>query len=134
MKFSLKSDRRVEMILAAKRIGVVGFRSARPLALAFTYSLYNSISSIIHYMRTRNPVFTSRSAGTIVSEGNCAMEEMAEHIRAVGPKHCFLFTAWGQGNREQPVEAMISFISGMLAQKFSEDEVLTMLIHVPRQV
>lgn len=69
-----------------------------------------------------------------VSEGNCTIEEMAKHIRTVGPEHCFLSTDRGQGNRERPVEAMICFISNILAQEFSEDEVSTMLIDVPRQI
>lgn len=45
--FFSKLDQCVEMILSARRIGVVGFRSARPLALTFTYSLHNSMDNII---------------------------------------------------------------------------------------
>lgn len=69
-----------------------------------------------------------------VSEGNCTVEEMAEHIRSAGPEHCFLSTDRGQGNRERPVEAMIRFISNLFAQKFSEKEITTMLVDVPKQI
>lgn len=45
--FFARLDQSIKMILSARRIGVVGFRSARALALAFTYSLHNSMSNIV---------------------------------------------------------------------------------------
>lgn len=69
-----------------------------------------------------------------VSEGNCTSEEMAEHIRAVRPEHCFLSTDRGQGNRERPVEAMIRFISNIFVQSFPEEEIITMLVDVPKRI
>lgn len=69
-----------------------------------------------------------------VGEGNCSIEEMAAHIRAVGPEHCFLSTDRGQLGRETPVEGMKSFISQLLEQEISEDEIHTMLCVVPEFV
>jgi len=40
-------DQGVELILKARKVGVIGLRSARALALTFTYSLHNSMNNII---------------------------------------------------------------------------------------
>lgn len=69
-----------------------------------------------------------------VAEGNCSAETMAAHIQAVGPAHCFLSTDRGQGNREHPVEAMIRFVSLLLAQGVSEEDISLTLGEVPKQV
>lgn len=42
-----KLDYGVQMILQARKIGVLGLRSARSLALTFVYSLHNSMDNII---------------------------------------------------------------------------------------
>lgn len=69
-----------------------------------------------------------------IAERDCNVEEMASHIRTVGPEHCFLSTDRGQGNRECPVEAMICFVSVLLEQGFSEREISMMLQDVPRKI
>lgn len=69
-----------------------------------------------------------------IAEGNCTAAEMAEHIRTAGVEHCFLSTDRGQGNREQPVEAMLRFISALLEQGISEQEIAVMVRDVPAKV
>lgn len=69
-----------------------------------------------------------------VAENNCSLEEMVEHIRVVGPEHCFLCSDRGQGNRERPVEGMLKFISQLLAHGVAENDIATMLRHVPQEV
>lgn len=69
-----------------------------------------------------------------IAEGNCAAQELAEHIRIVGAEHCFMCTDRGQWNREHPVEAMLRFISILLEQGISEEEVTSMLQDVPAKV
>ena len=69
-----------------------------------------------------------------VGEGNCSIEEMASHIRIVGAEHCFLSTDRGQAGRETPVEGMSCFISQLLRQGITTDEIHTMLCVVPEYV
>lgn len=53
-EFFAKLDQGVEMVLSARQIGVAGFRSARALVLAFTYSLHNSMSISSPCVKTRS--------------------------------------------------------------------------------
>lgn len=69
-----------------------------------------------------------------VGEGNCSIEEMASHIRIVGAEHCFLSTDRGQAGREAPVEGMTRFVSQLLRQGITTDEIHTMLCVVPEYV
>lgn len=69
-----------------------------------------------------------------IAEGNCTAQEMAEHIRIVGAERCFLCTDRGQGNREHPTEAMLRFISALLGQGISEEEIAAMVRDVPVKV
>ena len=69
-----------------------------------------------------------------VGEGSCSMEEMAAHIRAVGPAHCFLSTDRGQAGRETPVEGITRFVSRLLQQGITAGEIHTMLCVVPEYV
>lgn len=69
-----------------------------------------------------------------IAEGNCTAQEMANHIRAIGPEHCFLCTDRGQGNRERPVEGMLRFISVLLEQGIPEENISVMLKSVPKKV
>ena len=69
-----------------------------------------------------------------VGEGNCSIEEMASHIRIVGAELCFLSTDRGQAGRETPVEGMSCFISQLLRQGITTDEIHTMLCVVPEYV
>ena len=69
-----------------------------------------------------------------IAERNCTAEEMTEHIRVVGPEHCYLCTDRGQGNREHPVDAMVHFISALLEFGITENEIKTMTQNVPQRV
>lgn len=69
-----------------------------------------------------------------IAEKNCTAEDMAAHIRAVGAEHCFMSTDRGQNGRENPAEAMRMFISTLLEQGITEDEIHTMVHTVPRIV
>ena len=46
-QFFQKLDQGVQMILQARKIGVLGLRSARSLALTFVYSLHNAMDNLI---------------------------------------------------------------------------------------
>ena len=69
-----------------------------------------------------------------IAEGNCHIEEMASHIRAVGAEHCYLSTDRGQRGRETPVEGMTQFIAALLRTGITEREVAVMLRDVPTAV
>lgn len=64
----------------------------------------------------------------------CSAEQMAATIHSVGAEHCFMTTDRGQGDREAPVEGMENFISAMLAQGLSDQELKTMLQQVPKRI
>lgn len=69
-----------------------------------------------------------------IAEKNCSAEELAAHIRHIGPEHCFLCSDRGQGNRESPVEGMREFVRQLLNCGIEEEEISAMLCKVPRQV
>lgn len=69
-----------------------------------------------------------------VAEGNCSIQEMAAHIRTVGPERCFLSSDRGQGDRERPAQAMPEFISALLEHGITEEEMTEMVRHVPRKI
>ena len=58
-----------------------------------------------------------------VAENECTAQEMADHIRIVGAKHCFMATDRGQTSREHPVEAMKLFIGTLLDEGIRKEEI-----------
>ncbi|MCD2434531.1 DUF6282 family protein [Acidaminococcus sp. NSJ-142] len=69
-----------------------------------------------------------------VAEGECTPAEMAEHIRLIGPEHCFLTTDRGQNGRETPVEGMLQFIQSLLDEGISQAAIRTMVTQVPEEM
>ena len=69
-----------------------------------------------------------------IAEHNCTAQDMAEHIREVGADHCFLSSDRGQRSRELPVEGMLRFLSVLLQEGISCDELYMMTHTVPCQV
>lgn len=69
-----------------------------------------------------------------IAEGSCTAGEMASHIRTVGSEHCFLSSDRGQGNREHPVEGMLKFLTALLNEGISPDDLYLMTHSVPAQI
>lgn len=69
-----------------------------------------------------------------IAEGNCTAQAMADHIRTVGPEHCFLSTDRGQSGRETPVEGMVRFIQTLIHCGISPESVAQMLRNTPAEM
>ena len=69
-----------------------------------------------------------------LAANECTAEEMAEHIRAVGPERCYLSTDRGQADRECPVQAMRLFVDALMQQGLPRASIREMLVHVPERV
>lgn len=69
-----------------------------------------------------------------IAEKECTAREMADHIRTVGAKHCFMVTDRGQNLREHPVEAMKLFMEAMLQEGITEEEIVMMTHVVPQKI
>lgn len=69
-----------------------------------------------------------------IAEHNCTAQDMARHIREIGAEHCFLSSDRGQHGRELPVEGMLRFLSALLHEGISRDELYTMTHTVPSLV
>lgn len=69
-----------------------------------------------------------------IAAGECPAEQMAAHIRAVGPERCYLSTDRGQADRECPVQAMRMFVDALMKQGLTHDAIKTMLVDVPQRV
>lgn len=69
-----------------------------------------------------------------IAEGNCTAQDMADHIRTVGPEHCFLSTDRGQSGRETPVEGMMRFIQTLLNCGIAQTDIVQMLQITPAEM
>ena len=69
-----------------------------------------------------------------IAEGNCSAQAMADHIRIVGPEHCFLSTDRGQSGRETPVEGMLRFIQTLLDCGIAQTDIVQMLQITPAEM
>jgi hypothetical protein len=69
---------------------------------------------------------------TEIIEPPQTMSHLADLIRAVGVRACYLATDGGQAANPRPVEALRLFIEGMLAEGFTPDEVRYMTAEAPR--
>lgn len=67
-----------------------------------------------------------------LAEKSVTPEYMAETIRAVGVDHAFLSTDRGQAGFEHPVEGLKKFITELLRQGFSDDDIKQMTHATPK--
>lgn len=64
--------------------------------------------------------------GTITPVYGITWEELYEHIRYIGPEHCLLSSDLGQVANPYPDEGMIEFVTNLLNNGFSKDEIRRM--------
>ena len=69
-----------------------------------------------------------------IAECECLPEVMAQTIRTVGAKHCFLSTDRGQQGREKPAEAMARFLQTLHMCGISEESLYIMTHETPRVI
>lgn len=62
------------------------------------------------------------------------VSEVAQSIREVGAEHIYLATDRGQKNGERPAESMRLFVTGLLENGISEEEIIRMIRENPRRV
>ena len=67
-----------------------------------------------------------------VAEGSVTAEHMAETMRQVGFDHTFLSTDRGQSGFEHPAEGLRKFITELLRQGISPDDIKRMSQQTPK--
>ncbi len=69
-----------------------------------------------------------------VYDGLLSSEEMAASLNQIGAEHIFLTTDFGQKNKPLPSMGMHDFVQAMLNEGISENDLITMVRHVPAQL
>lgn len=64
---------------------------------------------------------------TMPGWGELTVRDIAARIRSLGAEHCILVTDFGQAHHEIPTEGLRRFVSELLENKVSMDEIQTML-------
>jgi len=64
---------------------------------------------------------------TMPGWGELTVRDIAARIRSLGAEHCILVTDFGQAHHEIPTEGLKRFVSELLENKISMDEIQTML-------
>lgn len=67
-------------------------------------------------------------------EWKTSFEEIAAHIRAVGPERCVISTDLGQVHNPAPAEGLESFLEELLARGFTPQQLARMVCQNPRNL
>lgn len=78
-------------------------------------------------------VFVEKCWLNVIKEAVTA-DEMCRRVRVVGPQHCVLTTDLGQKQFTPPAEGMLDFIECLLDHGFTDEEILLMVQHNPKNL
>lgn len=81
----------------------------------------------------REGVMVEKAWGNVYN-GYLSAAAMAESIRRIGPERVFLVTDYGQVDSPMPCEGMLAFVTAMLEQGLSEEELITMVRRNPARI
>lgn len=69
-----------------------------------------------------------------LSDGDCSVESMIDSIKSIGTSSVFISTDRGQKDKENPLNAILSFIELLLDYDFTESEIKDMVCKVPEEL
>jgi len=81
----------------------------------------------------REGVMVEKVWGTVWDK-SITVPEMAATIRAIGPEHIFIDSDFGQADNPPPVYGIHDFVSGMLREGISKEDLKTMLCTNPARI